>query len=66
MPDDCHILPPNARPHLTKYGRAELLAQAEAEFDGVIGELQTQRRQLVDAGDYESLSRLAANLLGET
>ncbi len=50
---------------LTRRGREELMAQAEASFDGVIGELQTKRRELVDAGDHEGLASLAANLLGE-
>jgi len=51
--------------YLSPSQREELLAQAEAEFDAVIGELQSKRRQLVTVGDYETLGILASNLQGE-
>ncbi len=56
----------DTEPQNTRHGRAELLAQAEAEFDAVIGEFQTMRRRFVTEGDFESLSRLAGNLQAET
>jgi hypothetical protein len=63
---DAHVIPTDAKLHVTKRGREELMATAEAEFDTVIGELQAMRRRFVDAGDHESLGVLAGNLQAET
>lgn len=63
---DAHVIDPATPVYLTRRGREELMAHAEAEFDTVIGELQAMRRRFVDAGDHESLGILAGNLQAET
>ncbi len=63
---DAHVIDPATPVYLTRRGREELMAHAEAEFDAVMGELQAMRRRFVAEGDHESLSSLASNLQAET
>ncbi len=66
MASAAHVIPATAPLYLSRRAREERLAQAEAEFDAVIGELQSMRRRFVNEGDFESLGILASNLQGET
>lgn len=63
---DAHIIDPATPLHVSKSGREELMATAEAHFDCVIGELRAMRDRFVLEGDAASLESLAQNLEAET